>query len=65
MVYLLAAVGLVTIAVLLWRALAPDRIAVGARRRTIAPDDDPDFLRRLGEQLRRRPDDTDDSGPTR
>jgi len=50
MLYLLAAIGVVTVAVLLWRALSPDRVGVGARRRTIGPDDDPDFLRRLGEQ---------------
>lgn len=56
MLYLLAAVGVVTIAALLWRALNPDRVGVGARRQ-VAPDDDPDFLRRLGEQ-NRRPDES-------
>ena len=58
MLYLLAAIGIVTVAVLLWRALSPDRVGVGARRRIVAPDDDPDFLRRLGEQ-NNRPDDGD------
>ena len=58
MLYLLAAIGVVTVAVLLWRALSPDRFGVGARRRTIGPDDDPDFLRRLGE-LNNRPDEGD------
>ena len=58
MLYLLAAIGVVTVAVLLWRALSPDRVGVGARRRTIGPDDDPDFLRRLGE-LNNRPDEGD------
>ncbi|HEX4703090.1 MAG TPA: hypothetical protein VH352_13245 [Pseudonocardiaceae bacterium] len=58
MLYLLAAVGVVTVAVLLWRALSPDRVGVGARRNVVAPDDDPDFLRRLGEQ-NKRPDDGD------
>jgi hypothetical protein len=53
MLYLLAAIGVVTVAVLLWRALSPDRVGVGARRRIVAPDDDPDFLRRLGEQNNR------------
>jgi hypothetical protein len=53
MLYLLAAIGVVTVAVLLWRALSPDRVAVGARRQVVAPDDDPDFLRHLGEQTRR------------
>jgi hypothetical protein len=50
MLYLLAAVGVVTIAALLWRALNPDRVGVGARRQVVAPDDDPDFLRHLGER---------------
>jgi hypothetical protein len=58
MLYLLAAIGVVTVAVLLWRALSPDRVGVGARRRIVAPDDDPDFLRRLGEQ-NNRPDEGD------
>ena len=56
MLYLLAAIGVVTVAVLLWRALSPDRVGVGARRRIVAPDDDPDFLRRLGEQNNRTED---------
>ena len=60
MLYLLAAIGVVTVAVLLWRALSPDRVGVGARRRIVAPDDDPDFLRRLGEQ-NNRPDEGDSS----
>ncbi|HEX3647828.1 MAG TPA: hypothetical protein VHV49_05335 [Pseudonocardiaceae bacterium] len=58
MLYLLAAIGVVTIAALLWRALNPDRVSVGARRQVVAPDDDPDFLRRLGEQ-NQRPEDQD------
>lgn len=58
MLYLLAAIGVVTIAALLWRALNPDRVGVGARRQVVAPDDDPDFLRHLGER-NRRPDDGD------
>jgi hypothetical protein len=53
MFYLLAVVGVVTVAALLWRVLNPDRVGVGARRQVVAPDDDPDFLRRLGEQNRR------------
>ena len=62
MIYVLAAIGLITVAALLWRALRPDRIGVGVRRQVIAPDDDPDFLRRLGEQNRRN-DDGDASPP--
>ncbi len=53
MLYLLAAIGVVTVAVMLWRVLSPDRVGVGARRHTVGPDDDPDFLRRLGEQNNR------------
>ena len=59
MLYVLATVGLIVAAVLLWRVLSPGRVGVGARRRPMAPDDDPDFLRKLGEQIRRR-DDGDD-----
>ena len=59
MLYLLAAVGVVTIAALLWRALTPDRVGVGARHQVVAPDDDPDFLRSLGERNRRPDDGTD------
>lgn len=54
MIYALAAIGALTIAVLLWRAFAPEQIGVSARRAPIAPDDDPEFLRKLSEQQRRR-----------
>ena len=49
MIYILAAIGLVTIAVLLWRAFGPESTAQvpSTRRRPLAPDDDPDFLRKL------------------
>ncbi|MDQ3153506.1 MAG: hypothetical protein M3R63_17930 [Actinomycetota bacterium] len=53
MLYLLAAVGAVTTGVLLWRAFGPESLSE-ARRPSVAPDDDPDFLRGLG---RRNPDD--------
>lgn len=48
MIYLLAVVGAITVAVLLWRALGPQPAAVTPRRTSIAPDDDPEFLRGLG-----------------
>ena len=32
-------------------------VTQAAPKRSIAPDDDPDFLRRLGEQMRRNPPD--------
>lgn len=60
MIPLLAAVGAITIAVLLWRALGAQRISVPQRRPAVAPDDDPEFLRKLSEQQRnRRPDEND------
>ncbi|GAA4541490.1 hypothetical protein [Amycolatopsis samaneae] len=57
MLYLLAAVGALTIAVLLWRAFGgTQRVGVPTRRAPLAPDDDPDFLRQLGEQQQRKRD---------
>jgi hypothetical protein len=53
MIYLLALVGALTIAVLLWRAFGPERVGVTSRSAPLAPDDDPDFLRKLGEDQRR------------
>jgi hypothetical protein len=63
MLYLLAAVGALTIAVLAWRAFGPEPADVGQRRRApIAPDDDPDFLRGLDENRRRRDEDPPSAG---
>lgn len=64
LLYLFAAIGVGVVAVLLWRALSPDRVGVAARRAVVAPDDDPDFLRRLGEQTRRPDDGETPPGPT-
>jgi hypothetical protein len=61
MLYLLAVIGALTIAVLLWRAFGAERVGVASRAAPIAPDDDPDFLRKLGEQQRKRRDDTEPS----
>ncbi|MGW5055434.1 hypothetical protein [Actinokineospora sp. NPDC004072] len=59
MVYLLAAVGALTLAVLMWRAFGPQPTDVAQRRRTpLAPDDDPDFLRKLDENRRKRDEDS-------
>jgi hypothetical protein len=62
LLYLLAAVGVATIAVLLWRAFGPARVArVPAR---VAPDDDPEFLRQLAERTKNERTDGDaDDGP--
>ena len=58
MIYLLAAIGAIAVIVLLWRAFVARPESVAPRRsRSVAPDDDPDFLRRLDENKRRRPDD--------
>ncbi|MGH3620454.1 MAG: hypothetical protein ACRDQ5_01505 [Sciscionella sp.] len=53
MLYLFAAVGVVTIAVLLWRMLGEERVGATAPRTPTAPDDDPEFLRRLAEENKR------------
>jgi hypothetical protein len=58
MIYLLAAIGGITIAVLLWRAFGAERVGIPSHQPPLAPDDDPDFLRKLGEQQRKRRDDT-------
>ncbi len=50
-------IGAVILALLVWRLVTPGRVSVGARHRPMAPDDDADFLRRLGEQIRRGDDD--------
>ncbi|MEU8636633.1 hypothetical protein AB0C38_31065 [Amycolatopsis sp. NPDC048633] len=58
MLALLAAVGALVVALLLWRSFAGQRVGVASppRRAPIAPDDDPDFLRQLSEQQRKRRD---------
>jgi hypothetical protein len=71
MLYLLAAIGAICVAVLLWRAFVSSPTEVSERRPTtrpsrpsrpapMAPDDDPDFLRKLGE--RKPPGDHDQEG---
>ncbi|GAA0505161.1 hypothetical protein GCM10011581_32950 [Saccharopolyspora subtropica] len=63
MIYVLAAIGALTIVVLMWKAFGPASIAAARRPRQapVAPDDDPEFLRKLDEQRRRsRPSDEKD-----
>lgn len=60
MIYLLAAIGALTVAVLLWRAFGFERVGVSSSRSPLAPDDDPDFLRKLGEQQRKSKEDDKD-----
>jgi len=64
MLYLLAAIGAVCVAVLLWRAFVANPTTVSQRRvsrpggpptrptraRPVAPDDDPEFLRGLNKK---------------
>ena len=60
MIYLLAAIGAIAVVVLLWRAFVARPAPVAPRRpRSVAPDDDPEFLRRLGENTKKRPDEDD------
>lgn len=64
MLYLLAAIGAVCVAVLLWRAFVSNPAEVGerparpprSRQAPLAPDDDPEFLRKLGQQKPPPPD---------
>lgn len=62
MIYVLALIGAVAIVALVWRTFDTQGRALTATRReksTVPPDDDPDFLRRLGEQHREQDDDGD------
>ena len=57
MLFVLAAIGAVTVAVLLWRAFGVPANETTPRssrptRRTSAPDDDPEFLRSLDKRNR-------------
>ena len=68
MVFLIAFVGAAIIALVLWKAMnpsrpdaqeqAPRKPAAGppTRPRVSGPDDDPEFLRRLDEKVKRRDD---------
>lgn len=57
MIYVLAAIGLATVVVVVWRAFGPDVESRRSARTRVAPDDDPEFLRRLDEQQRNKPND--------
>jgi hypothetical protein len=64
MIYVLAAIGAITVAVLFWRAFGPNRDtpeSTGSSRAPVAPDDDPEFLRRLREQQRKQGNSGEDS----
>lgn len=66
MIYLLGLAVLLALGVLAWRAFVADG-APGPSGRTVAPDDDPEFLARIDPAAgRHRPADGDgeDPGPT-
>lgn len=74
--FLVAFLGAAVIALLMWRAMNNERTSERAdvpgaerriaprtvQRRSTGPDDDPDFLRKLGETLKRREDPPRDAG---
>ncbi len=61
MIYLLALIGLVTLAVLLWKAFGPDLQKPDGR--VIGPDDDPDFLWQVDRRNHPRTGDSPDAAP--
>ncbi len=56
-IYVLAAIGLATVVVVVWRAFGPAVESQRSARTQVPPDDDPEFLRRLDEQRRNKPND--------
>lgn len=67
MLFLIAFIGAAVIALVLWKAMNTAQTAEGsalpqrptggpARPRASGPDDDPDFLRKLDEKVRKRDD---------
>lgn len=64
MIYILAVIGAIAVVTLVWRTFgAHGHALTGARRdrAMVPPDDDPDFLRRLGEQQRKQDGDGEDN----
>jgi hypothetical protein len=57
-IYLLALIGLVTLAVLFWKAFGPTPTTAarggGRGGRAVGPDDDPEFLWRVDRENHRR-----------
>lgn len=53
MIYALAAIGALTIAVLMWKAFGPQLATTRPCQAQVAPDDDPEFLRKIAEQQRK------------
>ncbi|AMY17696.1 MULTISPECIES: hypothetical protein [Nocardiaceae] len=66
MIYVVALIGLVVVAVLLWKSFGPETAA--PRGRVTGPDDDPEFLWRMGRDAareRRRSIDRPEAGTDR
>lgn len=55
MFFLLALIGAVTMIAVLWAVAGSGLRPAPQRRRVLAPDDDPEFLRKLSERYRRPP----------
>ncbi|MCW4352814.1 hypothetical protein ONR57_05820 [Hoyosella sp. YIM 151337] len=63
MIYILALIGLITLAILMWRAFGPSLLGrTDNVPRSLGPDDDPDFLWRLGRDVRRQRPETPGEG---
>ncbi|MEE2034800.1 hypothetical protein [Rhodococcus chondri] len=52
MLYLLAIIGAVTLAVLLWKGFGPDLNRPSTR--VVGPDDDPEFLWKVDREVHKR-----------
>ncbi|NLE79383.1 MAG: hypothetical protein GX610_07315 [Rhodococcus sp.] len=63
MLYLLIIIGLVIVAVLLWKSYG-SRPAATTPQRGMGPDDDPEFLWRIDREVHRRKADGPDSSPS-
>ncbi len=58
MIYIFAVIGAITVAVLLWQAFGSSTPGRGSGSTTVAPDDDPEFLR----SIEQRNDNRDEDG---
>lgn len=63
LLYLLIIIGLVIVAVLLWKSYG-SQTAATLPQRGMGPDDDPEFLWRINREVHRRKAEGPDSSPT-
>jgi hypothetical protein len=61
MLYLLVLIGVATVIAVVWAAAGPPH-RQPAPRRIVAPDDDPEFLRRISQRRPRPPRPPEDRG---